>query len=62
MSITAFDVVEIGPYLDEMFNLTPSEPVNGQFATVGFESLYVLHNLGTFLLVFVFLLIELIVA
>jgi len=62
MSITAFDIVETGPYLDKIFNLKPSEPVNSNFETVGFESLYVLHNLGTFLLVFVFLLIEFIVS
>jgi len=62
MSISAFDVVETGPYLDKIFHLKPSEPVNGQFATVGFESIYVLHNMGTFLLAFLLLLLEFIVS
>ena len=53
MAIAAFDFFEIGPYLDELLNLDPSDPVNGNFEAVGFESIYFLHNLGT--LVFAFM-------
>jgi len=57
MSIFAFEFVEIGPFVNRILDLKPSDPVNGNFAALGFESLYVLDNLGTFVLAFVFLLI-----
>jgi len=53
MSIAAFDFFEVGPYLDKLLNLEPSDPVNGNFEAVGFESVYFLHNLGTLVLAFV---------
>jgi len=53
MSIAAFDYFEIGPFLDEWLNLKPTDPVNGNFEAVGFESVYFLHNLGTLVLAFV---------
>ena len=47
MEIAAFDIYEIGEPLDKLLNLEPSEPFNERFATVGFESIYLLNNLGT---------------
>jgi len=55
MSIFAFEFVEIGPLIDRILDLKPSDPVNGNFAALGFESLYMLDNLGTFVLAFAFL-------
>jgi len=62
MSIAAFDIIDTSPYLDKILNLNPSEPMSGNFATVGFESLYVLHNLGSFLIVLLVLIAEIIVS
>jgi len=35
-----------------MFALDPTEPLNSNFEAVGFESVYFLHNLGTFLVAY----------
>ena len=49
--IAAFDVFEIGEYVDEFLDLLPSEPVNEKFETIGLESLYFINNLGSFFLI-----------
>jgi len=53
MSIAAFEVVDTKPYLDKYLGLEPSEPLNSNFEALGFESVYVLHNMGTLALAFV---------
>jgi len=62
MAIAAFDLIETGPYLDVLLNLPPSDPVNSNFSAVGFETRYVLHNMGTLLLALVIYLISAIFA
>ena len=47
MEIAAFDLFEINEPLDKLLNLEPTSPFNERFATVGFESIYLLNNLGT---------------
>lgn len=46
--IAAFDIFEIGEYVDEYFNLDFQNPVNEKFESLGFESVYFINNLGTF--------------
>ena len=47
MQIAAFDIVEISGPLDSLLNLEPTDPINQNFETVGFESVYLLNNMGT---------------
>ena len=47
MEIAAFDIYEINEPLDKLLNLEPTSPFNERFDTVGFESIYLLNNLGT---------------
>jgi len=62
MAIAAFDFFETGPYLDVLLNLQPSDPANSNFAALGFESRFVMHNMGTLLLALVFYLVSAIFA
>jgi len=52
MFIAAFDFVETGSYLDNWLSLQTTEAESSNFEAVGYESIYLLHNLGT--LVFAF--------
>jgi len=52
MKIAAFDYFDTSPYLDKMLGLKPTTAQSTNFEALGFESLYVLHNLGTLFLVF----------
>ena len=54
IKIAAFEVVDTKPYLDRILELEPREPINSNFETVGLESVYFLHNLGTLFLAYVF--------
>ena len=47
MEIAAFDIYEVNEPLDKLLNLEPTPPFNERFDTVGFESIYLLNNLGT---------------
>ena len=35
-SIAAYDIIEIGEYLDQWLQLLPTDPVNFKFETIGF--------------------------
>ena len=48
MGIAAFDLFDIKDYIDIVLDLKPTDPVSAKLETLGFESLYFLHNLGTF--------------
>ena len=52
--IAAFDVFEIGEYVESFLSLPPSDPVNEKFETIGLESLYFISNLGSFFLFLAF--------
>ena len=47
MQIAAFDIIEIGEPLDNLLDLEPTDPINENFEAVGFESIYLLNNMGT---------------
>jgi len=54
MTFTAFDIIDTSPYLDWMLQLEPTDPVNNKFEAVGFESIFLLHNLGSLVLAFLY--------
>ena len=54
MAITAFEVVDTKPFLDRLLRLEPTDPVNSNYEAIGLESIYLLHNMGTLVLAFVF--------
>ena len=47
MQIAAFDIIEISEPLDDLLDLEPTDPINENFEAVGFESIYLLNNMGT---------------
>lgn len=51
--IAAFDIFEIGDYVDEYFKLEPTDPVSEKFETIGMESLYFINNVGSFIFIIV---------
>ena len=48
-AIAAFDILEIGEYVEEILDLMTKEPVNEKFEAIGFESTYFINNLGSFI-------------
>ena len=53
MTIASFDLIPIDNYVDKHVQMTPRDPININFEAVGFESMYVLINLGSLLILFV---------
>ena len=53
MKIASFDLIPIDNYLDEHVDMTPRDPINNNFEAIGFESMYVIINLGSMLILFV---------
>jgi len=55
MQIAAFDFYDTGDLLDYLLGQAQKgEALNSNFETLGFESLFILHNLGTLLFLFVY--------
>ena len=46
--IAAFDILEIGDYVDEFLELGQTDPVDNNFETLGFESKWFINNVGSF--------------
>ena len=46
--IAAFDLIEIGDYIEEILKLLPTDPVNEKYESIGLESLYFINNIGSF--------------
>ena len=51
--IASFDIIEIGPYVNNMLNLNATEALNANFDALGFESMFFMNNLGTLLIGFI---------
>ena len=51
MKIASFDIIPIGDLIDEYGGMTPRDPINANFEAIGFESMYLVTNLGTILIV-----------
>jgi len=58
MALATFNLIDITPFLNNALDMNAGEPMNGSYATVGFESLYLLHNIGSFLMAFMVFLAE----
>ena len=54
MEIAAFDIIETGDTLDEWLELPPIEPENPKFGTLGLGSIFLLNNMGTLALAYMF--------
>ena len=54
MSIAAFDFYDVQDIVHDTFNLPPTDPVNEQFNVLGFESKYLLINMGTLMLPWIY--------
>ena len=51
MKLAAFDMIPIEFLYDKIFDLPPTEPLSSNFEAVGFESLYIIYNLGSITLI-----------
>ena len=49
MTIAAFDIIPTDDLFNDLFNVVkrPLDPLNENFETVGFETIYFVHNLGS---------------
>lgn len=62
--IASFDIIEVEPYVNAMLDLNSTEPLTRQFDKLGFQSMFLLNNLGPLgiaFLVYAFLIIVLLV-
>ena len=50
--IAAFDFYDTGDMVHQTLDLVPTEPLNGNFEELGFESRYLLNNMGTIIFMF----------
>ena len=48
--IAAFEVYDFGDHIHDLLDIPPTEPFSDNFEELGFESKYVLNNLGTMLI------------
>ena len=53
-AIAAFDFFETSDYISDLLDLLPRDPINEKFEGIGFETVYSMNNLGTFILVLAF--------
>ena len=54
MAIAAFDFFETSEFISDLLDLLPRDPINEKFESIGFETVYFMNNLGTFILVLAF--------
>ena len=47
MQIAAFDLIEINGPLNYLLDLKPTGPLNQNFGAIGFESIFLINNMGT---------------
>lgn len=47
MQIAAFDFYEFGDVVHSVFQVDPTEPIDSNFEAIGFESQYLLVNMGS---------------
>ena len=49
--VAAFDFLDIGEFVNQFLDIPPTDPVDEKYETLGFESLYFINNVGTFITV-----------
>lgn len=54
MSIAAFDFYEFGEFIHKNFKISPTDPINTNFESLGFESSYFLINMGSMFLFYIY--------
>ena len=47
MEIAAFDFYDFGDIIHELFKILPTNPIDANFDSIGFESQYFMVNIGT---------------
>ena len=57
MQIAAFEIIQIGDFLDEQLGVPSTQPVNNNFDAIGLDSIYLLNNMGTLSMAYVLLLL-----
>ena len=57
MQIAAFEIIEIGEFLDELLGIPSTSPMNKNFAAIGLDSIYLLNNMGTLSIAYILLLL-----
>lgn len=50
MLIASFDIFPVEEYYDDWFGMEPVDPLDQNFDSLGFESMYFMHNLGSFMI------------
>ena len=53
-TIASFDIVNLDPTINKALSLNATDPFNDNFGALGFQSIYLLNNLGSLLLAFIF--------
>lgn len=53
LEIAAFDIFEIGEFVNDYLSLEQTDPINERYEASGLESKYFINNLGTFFLILI---------
>lgn len=61
MSIAAFDFYDFSDVIHDNFQISPTDPIDTNFETIGFESSYFLINMGTMMLFYMYYILCLLV-
>ena len=51
MEVANFDLIEVGEYYDQLFEMPPTDSLTPSLDRIGFETFYFIHNLGALSLV-----------
>ena len=58
MEVANFDLIEVGEYYDQLFEMPPTGSLTPSLDRIGFETYYFIHNLGALSLFMVIFLIS----
>ena len=59
--VASFDIINIEPFINKALNLNKTEPMNENFAAIGFNSMYFMNNMGSLIIGFLIYFVGLIV-
>ena len=59
--IASFDIIDLDPFINKALNLNKTEPMNENFAAIGFNSMYFMNNMGSLIIGFLIYFVGLIV-
>ena len=52
--IAAFDFYDLNDIINSLLQIEPTEPFNENFEDIGFESRYIINNMGTMIFFYIF--------